>query len=179
MTLSPEDTYQVSLDNLQVNVPYTISCHVITTDDSSARLLLEPHLLASSAYGNVMLNNQSLPSNSDYLRRGDNELTFRVLVGKEDFEKYNSFKLSNPLNTSYQVSQCVAKEESPKPQVLQENRPSNINGGFFFAYNETDYKVTIGIGNFFPENYKIEPHSWRTIWVSTDNQDIRIKRISA
>lgn len=52
------------------------------------------------------------------------------------------------------------------------------SGGFFFAYNDTDRSVTIGVGNFFPSEYTIDPHSYRTVFVSTDNQNIHIKSIS-
>lgn len=49
--------------------------------------------------------------------------------------------------------------------------------GIFFAYNETDKTVTIAVGDFFPSQYVVEPHSYRTIFVSTNNQNISIKKI--
>jgi len=50
--------------------------------------------------------------------------------------------------------------------------------GAFFAYNDTDRVVTIGVGDFFPTTYVINPHSSQLVIVSTDNQAIHIKKVS-
>jgi hypothetical protein len=47
----------------------------------------------------------------------------------------------------------------------------------FIASNDTDRAVTIRVGTFYPQSYTIGAHSYRTVWVSTNNQNIRISSI--
>jgi hypothetical protein len=49
--------------------------------------------------------------------------------------------------------------------------------GFFFAYNDTDKVVTISVGNISPSKYEISPHSYRTVVVSTNNQNLHIVNV--
>lgn len=49
--------------------------------------------------------------------------------------------------------------------------------GYFYAYNDTKHTITLEVGNFFPIPYTIGPNSYQTIFVSTNNQNIHIKKI--
>lgn len=170
-----QSNWAVSLENLQVNVLYKIRCTIQASENANSKILFEPRLLASSSYGNVELNEQPLPTNSNYLNSGKNVLAFHVLIGKEDIEKYNRFLLSS--SSDMQVETCQAYEETPDSAASQAKIALNSDGGYFFAYNHTDQVVTIGVGNFFPTEYTIQPHDWRTVFVSTDNQNIHIQKI--
>lgn len=174
---SQKIAYNVSLDTLQINVLYKITCRINKFEHVNVKLLFEPRLLASSSYGNVELNGHPLPGNTSYLQTGQNQLTFRVLIEKEDTEKYNRFVLSNALETPYEVEQCLAYQQSPTSDALKTNMAANSDGGYFFAYNDTDRLVTIAVGNFWPTAYEIKPHDWKIVFVSTDNQNIHIKQI--
>lgn len=166
----------IALDALQVNVPYKVTCNFDSMDNNS-KLFFEPRLLASSAYGNVELNEQPLPGNTDYMRAGENELSFRLLISREDLGKYNRFTLSANSQTPLQINQCIASEENPNQDAAKMKVASNAEGGLFYAFNDTDKLVTVAVGNFWPTDYEIKPHDWRAVFVSTDNQNIHVKSI--
>lgn len=168
--------YEVSLDTLQTNILYTLSCSVVNIEGSDNQLLLEPHLLASSPYGNAQLNDQTMENNRGTLQLGENHLSFQVLIGKDDLEKYNRFTLTSLSEKAVQINHCVAAEFIPGSKKLNSKAMAS-SSGFFQAFNDTDHTVTIGVGNIFPTEYKIPPHDWKAVIVSTDNQNIHIKNI--
>ena len=176
--LEKTTTYDVHLDLLNVNILYKITCNINNDRNPNAKLLFAPRLLASSAYGNVELNAQPLPNNSNFLRLGENILSFDVFIGQEDIENYNRVSLSNMTEASFQVDRCTAVDISAESDDLKKDPIANLNGGYFFAYNNTDYLVTIGVGDFFPTKYVIEPHDRRFVFVSTNNQNIHIDDIA-
>lgn len=168
---SQNRSYAVSLDSLKENILYKLTCNLNNTENHDEKIMFEPRLLASSSYGNVQLNYKPLSSNSGYLKKGANLLSFQLLVGKADIDRYNRFVLTSFSDASIQVSQCKALELSPTS--TSENL--NSDGGFFYAYNDTDNPVTIAVGNLWLTEYDIQPHDWRMVFVSTNNQNIRIK----
>lgn len=171
--------YAVSLSALKANVLYNLSCKVSNPEGRDTKIMVEPHLLASSTYSNVKLNNQPMESNTGTLQPGANQVTFSVLVGKGDAEHYNSFYLSNLSDTSLQVAQCTATESTPKinAQNASASSMSDSDRGYFYVTNETSKTVSIAVGNYFPTPYTIGPNTWKTIWVSSCNQDMYIKKI--
>lgn len=170
-------TFKAPLDILHLNVVYRVTCTVNNLSDSSIRLLFEPRLLSSNRYGDVMLNEKPIQGNSDYLQTGVNQLRFQILMTQQDSEQYNRFVLSSAPEAVYRVEACRASAVLSGGQDKSPSKISRSAGGFFFAINETDHRVTIGVGNFWPTLYVLEPHNQKVVWVSTDNQDIRIKQI--
>jgi hypothetical protein len=174
---SQQSHFEMPLDRLQVNVLYQITCDIVTAEKSGIKILFEPRLLASSSYGNVELNEVPIPNNSDNLKFGKNRLTFRLLISKKDVENYNRFALNSSSELPFQIPTCTAREEIPPVTRVKSILTSNADGGYFFAINNTDRAVVVGVGNFFPTEYVINPHDWRAVFVSTDNQNIHIQRI--
>jgi hypothetical protein len=178
-------TYNVPLDRLKVNNLYKLTCSIANTENSEIGMIFEPRLLASSPYGNVALNDKLLTSNTGNLQQGKNTFSFRIMVGTEDKEKYNRFNLTSLSGTPIQITECIAHEDPPPATVnavaskaIPSAAASSIGGGsFFVATNATDHLVTIAVGNLFPKEYQIDPHSWKTVFVSTDNQNIEIRMI--
>ncbi|MDP1601893.1 MAG: hypothetical protein Q8M03_01340 [Legionella sp.] len=173
--VAPQNTsYAVPLDGLKENSLYQVTCSLTNTDTMEAKFMVEPRLLASSHYGNVQLNNLPFENNMGALQQGENQLSFQLLVEKTDREKYNRFVLTPLTDAPLQVNQCVASEITPSK--TRNTEAIRSDGGFFFAFNDTDNPVTIAVGNIWPTQYVIKPHDYRTVWVSSDNQDIRIKK---
>ncbi|CDZ77587.1 hypothetical protein BN59_01871 [Legionella massiliensis] len=166
-------SYTVPLDNLKTNVLYKLSCKLSNVASNQTRMLFEPRLLATATYGDVQLNQVQLPANAGDLQPGNNEFSFRLLINKEDSEQYNRFVLTG--DASVQLSQCWASESRPSNSKTLTNTASS--GGFFFVTNKTNNPVTIGVGNFFPTEYKVDRCDYRTVFVSTDNQNIEISKV--
>lgn len=167
------------MENLEVNTPYKVTCTIQNNDDPNATLLFEPRLLPASTYGNVKLNNHPLPGNSDALQYGNNQLSFQMAITEPDSEKYNQFSLSSTMDAPFHIDSCIARVEPTSQNSAKATQAVSANSdwGFFYAYNNTEHVVTMGVGNFFPTPYVIQPNSWRFVTVSTNNQDIRITNI--
>lgn len=178
-TSSEQVSHQLNLDNLKINVLYKITCDIKNTNEN-AKILFEPHLLATTNYGDIKLNEQTFSNNSGNLKPNNNEFSFRMLINKEDINQYNKFTLSSNSATPIQINQCRAIESLPTDNQLKLNKTmatAALSGDFFFAFNDTDHLIHISVGTFFPVSYRIEPNDYRVIFVSTDNQNIRITKV--
>jgi hypothetical protein len=177
--------YAVSLDSLMENTPYVITCDLASPESNDTPLLIEPHLLSGTNYQAVTLNGQEIKNNEGALRLGKNTLTFGLLSGKQDLSHYNRFDLSTSYELPIQITSCTAEalvqhKNNGKTTAVDIAKASTaLSGGFFIAYNDTNALVTLGVGNFFPDSYlyTIYPHNSRTIYVSSDNQNIHIKEV--
>lgn len=178
-------TYNASLEKLPTDSLYQISCSINNNENNSPKVLLETRLLPTSQYGEVELNGKAMPNNSDTLQNGNNLLTFKLLIGKSYPSKYNAFILTNFAAAPFRIGQCSATEILPPKSAETNNKQATralkatpgSSGGWFTVYNETDYIVSIAVGNFIPTPYTISPHNSKWVSVSTDNQDIHIKYI--
>jgi hypothetical protein len=169
--------YAITLDALKENKLYKVTCSLTNPDNVETKFMIESRLLPSTHYAYVQLNNQPLENNMGSLQQGENQLSFQLLIGKADIEKYNRVALTALTDSLFQVNQCVASEVTPS-KAVRSTEATTSDGGFFFAFNDTSNPVTIAVGNFFPTEYVIKPHDSRTVWVSSDNQNIHIKKIN-
>ena len=173
-----QGNYLITLEPLQKNTLYQLTCKINNPGNINSKLVFEPRLLSSSRYTNVQLNGKALASNTGYLQSGKNILSFLMVNEKDDTERYNRFILNSNSYPPIQVTQCAAQKISPNDKSQTKNSVSTqLNSGYFFAFNDTDRPVTIAVGNFLPIEYNIAPHDWLTVFVSSDNQNIHIKQI--
>ena len=49
--------------------------------------------------------------------------------------------------------------------------------GTFVLTNKTNKKITVGVGNYFPTSYTVDPGGYRVVTVSTNNQSIQIEKV--
>lgn len=167
-------TFTAPLDTLQLNTTYQITCTISGTENSNGTIVLEPHLLSSSSYANVQLNNELIPNNSGTLRQGDNQLSFLLETRKDDPQKFNKIVLSGSADASIQVTQCLASKFLPKAETLQKNSTQNLGGAYYIVTNTTDKTVVINVGGIiFSSDYTISPHDWKTILYTGENTIIK------
>jgi hypothetical protein len=168
--------FTVFLAGLKENVAYQLVCQLTSSDTSGTTVMLEPRLLPASHYANVTLNQKPMPNNSGFLQPGANQISMQYLIDKTDVENYNRFIISAHGNMPFQVTSCTAYDvkTSSKPTQMA----SASDGGFFYVYNKTNHLITFAVGNIWPSEYVVKPNNWKTVFVSSDNQNIHIKKIA-
>lgn len=163
----PAGILSLPLDSLLKDVYYNLSCQVTNPQVEPVDMRFEPGAGTDIVYGQVSLNETILDNQQGSLQSGSNTLTVHDLgIGKGS----HVLQFKNlDFNHRVEVSNCVAR-----PAIHTKLMPTS---GSFIAYNDTSAFVEIKVGNFFPTPYTISPHSSRWIFVSTDNQNIKISKV--